>query len=132
MNPNIRKTLLSLQCLGLNLNTGVSCIITLSSLEAMTGIRQNSNGSRIIRRDCKLFSKFKIEYFYSEKGEVAGYKFNGYKTSTDLITEASEAIIHYKDKLEQTFLLLEKAELEARHLISCDYFEYDVSDIISL
>ena len=52
MNFNTKETLIGLQCLGLDLETGKSTEILVKELEDLTGIRQVSNGSKVIRRDC--------------------------------------------------------------------------------
>ena len=57
MNTNTRETLIGLQCFGLDLETGISPDIDAKELEDLTNIRQVSNGSKIIRRDCPIFSK---------------------------------------------------------------------------
>ena len=59
MNFNTKETLIGLQCLGLDLETGKSTEISVKELEDLTGIRQVSNGSRIIRRDC---AKLRLNY----------------------------------------------------------------------
>ena len=48
--------------LGLDLTTGTSPEVSIKVLEAHSGIRQTSNGSRIIRRDSKVFSLFNIKW----------------------------------------------------------------------
>ena len=68
MNFNTKETLIGLQCLGLDLETGKSTEILVKELEDLTGIRQVSNGSRIIRRDCATFSKFKYQISYGVNG----------------------------------------------------------------
>ena len=97
MNFNTKETLIGLQCLGLDLETGKSTEILVKELEDLTGIRQVSNGSRIIRRDCATFSKFKYQISYGVNGEVISYTFNGYKDSSDLITEHSQDIVRVFD-----------------------------------
>jgi hypothetical protein len=129
VNSNTRKTLTYLQCLGLDLNTGASGVIYLNDLERVTGLRQNSNGSRIIRRDCPVFSKFKIDFLYSEEGEVVAYKFCGYKDSNDLLTEAASNILKYKQKIESLQALIENATYQAEVLLRSEYFKYNVQDI---
>lgn len=131
MNINIRKVLTTLQCLGLDLDSGCSGIISLEDVERLSGLRLNSNGSRIIRRDCKVFSKFLVTYFYSEDGCVIAYQFKGYKDSVILIEEASKSILHYKDKLERTFTLLEEAENNTRNLLNMEYFKYSKLDLFN-
>ena len=100
MNFNTKETLIGLQCLGLDLETGKSTEIFVKELEDLTGIRQVSNGSKIIRRDCPTFSKFKYQISYGVNGEVISYTFNGYKDSSDLITEHSQDILRLKDKIK--------------------------------
>ena len=43
MNFNTKETLIGLQCLGLDLETGKSTDISVEELEDLTGIRQVSN-----------------------------------------------------------------------------------------
>ena len=74
MNFNTKETIIGLQCLGLDLETGKSTEILVKELEDLTGIRQVSNGSRIIRRDCVTFSKFKYQISYGVNGEVISMK----------------------------------------------------------
>ena len=75
MNFNTKETLIGLQCLGLDLESGISTEICVKELEDLTGIRQVSNGSKIIRRDCPTFSKFKYIISYGVNGEVLSYTF---------------------------------------------------------
>lgn len=77
MNGNTKDTLIGLQLLGLNLETGVSPLICVKELESLTSIRQVSNGSKIIRRDCPVFSKLKYEMSYGDNGEILSYVFKG-------------------------------------------------------
>ncbi len=129
MNNNTSKTLTYLQCLGLDLNEGISPIICLRDLEKTSGLRQNSNGSRIIRRDCPVFSKFKIDFLYSEEGEVVAYKFCGYKDSNDLLTEAASDILKYKQKIERLQVLIETKSQQVVEILRGNYFKYSVEDI---
>jgi len=93
MNTNTRETLIGLQCFGLDLETGTSPDIDVKELEDLTNIRQVSNGSKIIRRDCPVFSKFNFHMNYGDNGEIISYTFNGYKNSNDLLTEHTKNIL---------------------------------------
>ena len=99
MNTNTRETLIGLQCFGLDLETGASPDIDVKELEDLTNIRQVSNGSKIIRRDCEVFSKFNFRMNYGDNGEIISYTFNGYKNSNDLLTEYTKDILRLKDKI---------------------------------
>ena len=99
MNTNTRETLIGLQCFGLDLETGTSPDIDVKELEDLTNIRQVSNGSKIIRRDCPVFSKFNFHMNYGDNGEIISYTFNGYKNSNDLLTEHTKNILRLKDKI---------------------------------
>lgn len=129
MNFNTRKTLTALECLGLNLTNGTSCMIDVKSLESMSGIRQVSNGSKVIRRDSDVFSKFKYEIHTGENGEIIGYKFLGYKDSNDLISEVSSDIVRLKDKIANLHHMVEDKEEYLKHLIGKGWFVFDEFDL---
>ena len=122
MNFNTKETLIGLQCLGLDLETGKSKEILVKELEDLTGIRQVSNGSRIIRRDCATFSKFKYQISYGVNGEVISYIFNGYKDSSDLITEHSQDILRLKDKIKYLYENIEDLEFAMLDILTQDEF----------
>ena len=129
MNFNTKETLIGLQCLGLDLETGKSTEILVKELEDLTGIRQVSNGSRIIRRDCTTFSKFKYQISYGVNGEVISYTFKGYKSSSDLITEHSQDIIRLKDKIKSLYENIEDLELAMLGILIQDEFKFSKEDL---
>ena len=129
MNFNTKETLIGLQCLGLDLETGKSAEILVKELEDLTGIRQVSNGSRIIRRDCATFSKFKYQISYGVNGEVISYIFNGYKDSSDLITEHSQDILRLKDKIKCLYENIEDLEFAMLDILTQDEFKFSKEDL---
>ena len=130
MNFNTKETLIGLQCLGLDLETGESTEILVKELEDLTGIRQVSNGSRIIRRDCATFSKFKYQISYGVNGEVISYIFNGYKDSSDLITEHSQDILRLKDKIKCLYENIEDLEFAMLDILTQDGFKFSKEDLV--
>ena len=129
MNFNTKETLIGLQCLGLDLETGKSTEILVKELEDLTGIRQVSNGSRIIRRDCATFSKFKYQISYGVNGEVISYIFNGYKDSSDSITEHSQDILRLKDKIKSLYENIEDLEFAMLDILTQDEFKFSKEDL---
>ena len=129
MNFNTKETLIGLQCLGLDLETGKSTEILVKELEDLTGIRQVSNGSKIIRRDCATFSKFKYQISYGVNGEVISYIFNGYKDSSDLITEHSQDILRLKDKIKSLYENIEDLEFAMLDILTQDEFKFSKEDL---
>lgn len=129
MNFNTKETLIGLQCLGLDLETGKSTEILVKELEDLTGIRQVSNGSRIIRRDCATFSKFKYKISYGVNGEVISYTFNGYKDSSDLITEHSQDVLRLKDKIKALYENIEDLEFAMLDILTQDEFKFSKEDL---
>lgn len=129
MNFNTKETLIGLQCLGLDLETGKSTEILVKELEDLTGIRQVSNGSRIIRRDCATFSKFKYQISYGVNGEVISYTFNGYKDSSDLITEHSQDVLRLKDKIKSLYENIEDLEFAMLDILTQDGFKFSKEDL---
>ena len=129
MNFNTKETLIGLQCLGLDLETGKSTEILVKELEDLTGIRQVSNGIRIIRRDCATFSKFKYQISYGVNGEVISYIFNGYKDSSDLITEHSQDILRLKDKIKSLYENIEDLEFAMLDILTQDEFKFSKEDL---
>ena len=129
MNFNTKESLIGLQCLGLDLETGKSTEIFVKELEDLTGIRQVSNGSKIIRRDCPTFSKFKYQISYGVNGEVISYTFNGYKDSSDLITEHSQDILRLKDKIKSLQESIEDLEFAILDIITQDSFIFSKEDL---
>ena len=129
MNFNTKETLIGLQCLGLDLETGKSTEILVKELEDLTGIRQVSNGSRIIRRECGTISKFKYQISYGVNGEVISYTFNGYKDSSDLITEHSQDILRLKDKIKCLYENIEDLEFAMLDILTQDEFKFSKEDL---
>lgn len=86
--------------LGLDLTTGESPEVSIKVLEAHSGIRQTSNGSRIIRRDSKVFSLFNIKWDYEIRtGNLLSVTFLGYKTGEDIRKQLKEDYIRYSEKV---------------------------------
>ena len=129
MNFNTKETLIGLQCLGLDLETGKSTEIFVKELEDLTGIRQVSNGSKVIRRDCPTFSKFKYEISYGVNGEVISYTFKGYKSSSDLITQHSQDILRLKDKIKSLQESIEDLDFAILDIITQESFTFSKEDI---
>ena len=129
MNTNTRETLIGLQCFGLDLETGMSPEINVKDLEDLTNIRQVSNGSKIIRRDCPVFSKFKFYMNYGENGEIISYKFNGYKNSNDLVTERTKDILRLKDKIASLQESVEDLEFSILDIITQEHFTFSKEDL---
>lgn len=129
MNFNTKETLIGLQCLGLDLETGKSTEIFVKELEDLTGIRQVSNGSKVIRRDCPTFSKFKYEISYGVNGEVISYTFKGYKSSSDLITQHSQDILRLKDKIKSLQESIEDLDFAILDIITQESFIFSKEDL---
>ena len=115
--------------LGLDLETGKSTEIFVKELEDLTGIRQVSNGSKVIRRDCPTFSKFKYEISYGVNGEVISYTFKGYKSSSDLITQHSQDILRLKDKIKSLQESIEDLDFAILDIITQESFTFSKEDL---
>lgn len=129
MNTNTRETLIGLQCFGLDLETGTSPNIDVKELEDLTNIRQVSNGSKIIRRDCPVFSKFNFHMNYGDNGEIISYTFNGYKNSNDLLTEHTKNILRLKDKIVSLQDTVEDLEFYILDILTQEHFTYSKEDL---
>lgn len=129
MNTNTRETLIGLQCFGLDLETGTSPTIDVKELEDLTNIRQVSNGSKIIRRDCPVFSKFNFHMNYGDNGEILSYTFNGYKNSNDIVSEHSKDILRLKDKVYSLFEKIEYLEDSILDILTKEHFTYSKDDL---
>ena len=129
MNNNTRETLIGLQCFGLDLETGTSPDIDVKELEDLTNIRQVSNGSKIIRRDCPVFSKFNFHMNYGDNGEILSYTFNGYKNSNDIVSEHSKDILRLKDKVYSLFEKIEYLEDSILDILTKEHFTYSKEDL---
>lgn len=129
MNNNTRETLIGLQCFGLDLETGTSPSIDVKELEDLTNIRQVSNGSKIIRRDCPVFSKFNFHMNYGDNGEILSYTFNGYKNSNDIVSEHSKDILRLKDKVYSLFEKIEYLEDSILDILTKEHFTYSKDDL---
>ena len=129
MNTNTRETLIGLQCFGLDLETGTSPDIGVKELEDLTNIRQVSNGSKIIRRDCPVFSKFNFRMNYGDNGEIISYTFNGYKNSNDLLTEHTKNILRLKDKIASLQDTIEDLEFSILDILTQPHFIFSKEDL---
>ena len=129
MNTNTRETLIGLQCFGLDLETGTSPDIDVKELEDLTNIRQVSNGSKIIRRDCPVFSKFNFHMNYGDNGEIISYTFNGYKNSNDLLTEHTKNILRLKDKIASLQDTVKDLEFYILDILTQEHFTYGKEDL---
>ena len=129
MNTNTRETLIGLQCFGLDLETGTSPDINVKDLEDLTNIRQVSNGSKIIRRDCPVFSKFNFRMNYGDNGEIISYTFNGYKNSNDLLTEHNKNILRLKDKIASLQDTVKDLEFYILDILTQEHFTYGKEDL---
>lgn len=129
MNFNTKETLIGLQCLGLDLESGISTEICVRELEDLTGIRQVINGSRIIRRDCPIFSKFKYHVSYGDNGEILSYSFMGYKDSNDLLTEQSQDILRLKDKIKSLYENIEDLEFAMLDILTQEKITFSKEDL---
>ena len=129
MNFNTKETLIGLQCLGLDLESGISTEICVKELEDLTGIRQVSNGSKIIRRDCPTFSKFKYIISYGVNGEVISYTFLGYKDSSDLLTEHSQDILRLKEKIKSLYESIDDLEFAMLDILTQEHFSFCKEDL---
>ena len=129
MNTNTRETLIGLQCFGLDLETGTSPDINVKDLEDLTNIRQVSNGSKIIRRDCPVFSKFNFHMNYGDNGEIISYTFNGYKNSNDLLTEHTKNILRLKDKIASLQDTIEDLEFSILDILTQPHFIFSKEDL---
>lgn len=129
MNTNTRETLIGLQCFGLDLETGASPDIDVKELEYLTNIRQVSNGSKIIRRDCPVFSKFNFHMNYGDNGEIISYAFNGYKNSNDLLTEHTKNILRLKDKITSLQDTVEDLEFYILDILTQPHFIFSKEDL---
>ena len=129
MNFNTKETLIGLQCLGLDLESGISTEISVKELEDLTGIRQVSNGSKIIRRDCPTFSKFKYTISYGVNGEVLSYIFLGYKDSNDLLTEHSQDILRLKEKIKSLYESIDDLEFAMLDVLTQEHFSFCKEDL---
>ena len=129
MNTNTRETLIGLQCFGLDLETGTSPDIDVKELEDLINIRQVSNGSKIIRRDCPVFSKFNFHMNYGDNGEILSYTFNGYKNSNDIVTEHSKDILRLKDKVYSLLEKIEYLEDSILDILTKEHFTYSKEDL---
>ena len=129
MNNNTRETLIGLQCFGLDLETGTSPDIDVKELEDLTNIRQVSNGSKIIRRDCPVFSKFNFHMNYGDNGEILSYTFNGYKNSNGIVSEHSKDILRLKDKVYSLFEKIEYLEDSILDILTKEHFTYSKEDL---
>lgn len=119
MSNAISKTIKALATLGLDLKTGVSPEISISCIEALTGEKHTSNGSRIIRDDVAPFSFFKIERKYCGTS-LQSVQFHGYRDVEFEFYETSNKIESVKDKIKSLKKKLKQLEQEQEFLLNCD------------
>ena len=85
----------------LDLNNGKSVQVSMNHLEKITGLRQVSNGGKIIRDDAMPFDKFQIERHYDpETLSLTSVTFNGYRTVGYQRGVVSSRIKRRKEKVE--------------------------------
>lgn len=117
--------------LGLDLETGVSTdIINVKALEEATNMRLTSNGSKVIRRDSEVFSKFNIDYYYGVRGQVIGYVFKGYKSKGDQIKCKGARIASLYEKIENLYNLIDSEETSYECLVY-EGKDFSAEDVIS-
>lgn len=133
MTENQTITLRALVELGLDLNTGTSPEISIKVLEKHSGVRQTSNGSRIIRRDSRVFSLFNIKWDYSKSSaDLVSVTFLGYKTANDVRDQLKEDAQRYKDKIYRFQKLLYDTERFISWTESSDISDLSVEDLARL
>ncbi len=111
---NIVKTVQALKALGLNVETGKSPYFTPGQLEKVSGVRQVSNGCRIIREDKPPFSMFKVQRFYKEDGKtLEGMQFTGYRDSLYQQNITREKMLKKQNKIRQ----LQKSIIEDQTIL---------------
>lgn len=111
----IKETMVALQALGLNVETGVSPLIQMKDIEEYSGLRQVSNGSRIIRDDNHPFSCFKIDRITGEDGKsIQALQFQGFRDAkyqrevlVEGLTKAGQAIAAQEAKIASNRAQLE-------------------------
>lgn len=119
MSNAISKTIKALTTLGLDLKTGVSPEIKIARIEALTGEKHVSNGSRIIRDDVAPFSFLKIERKYCGTS-LQAVQFHGYRDVEFEFYETSNKIESVKDKIKSLKKKLKQLEQEQEFLLNCD------------
>lgn len=119
MSNAISKTIKALTTLGLDLKTGVSPEISIVRIEALTGEKHTSNGSRIIRDDVAPFCFFKIERKYCGTSLYA-VQSHGYRDVEFEFYETSNKIESVKDKIKSLKKKLKQLEQEQEFLLNCD------------
>lgn len=116
MQSRIKATMKSLVALGLDLESGKSGEIDMSTLEVATNTRHVSNGSRIIRDDVAPFSFFKIERKYCGTS-LHAVQFHGYRDVEFEFYETSNKIESVKDKIKSLKKKLKQLEQEQEFLL---------------
>ena len=119
MSNSTDKTIKALAALGLDLRTGVSPEISFANIEALTGEKHTSNGSRIIRDDVAPFSFFKIERKYCGT-RLYAVQFHGYRDVEFEFYETLNKIVIVKDKIKSLKKKLKQLEHEQEFLLNCD------------
>lgn len=101
MTENERITLRALVELGFDIKSGTSDTIFMKVLEQHSGIRQVSNGSKVIRRDSRVFGLFNISWNYCIiTGGLLSIKFCGYKTAKDIEQSLKEEVTRLQNKID--------------------------------
>lgn len=94
---------------GMDLKSGKSKTVTMKDLEKITGLRQVSNGGKIIRDDAIPFNKFQIERHYDPSNlTLEAVTFKGYRTVGYERKVIAERIQRRKEKIEAMQKLVEE------------------------
>ncbi|ATN93514.1 hypothetical protein [Pseudoalteromonas phage J2-1_QLiu-2017] len=130
MNNNLAKTLNALFKLGFDPETGKSPILDISKIESLSGVRQTSNGSRIIRRDSPIFKLLNIKWVYEGK-QLKAIKFDGFKKKEDLIKDVEEDTIRLRQKIVSLESLIGTNNNLKQNLLDSEDFEgYNSNDLL--
>lgn len=114
---NSKITMKALINNGMNLDSGLSPKISMARLEQVTGLRQVSNGGKIIRDDAVPFNKFQIERHYDPvTASLTGVTFSGYRTAGYQRKVVAERIKNRKQKIATLKKLVEKDVSELLNL----------------
>lgn len=114
---NAKLTMKALVKNTLDIRTGKSKYTTIKDLEKSTGLRQVSNGGKIIRDDNLPFNKFNIQRDYDpDTRQMVGVTFNGYRTVGDQRKVVAARIQTRKSKIESLEKLLKEDIQELLHL----------------
>lgn len=117
MSSNLKRTIDGLTLLGLDLHSGTSPFISIKALENITGVRQQSNGLRIIRQDVPPFNMFNHErYLDKDTQEVLCVRFYGYKTAGDEVNKSEESVAKMKEKIKNLQNKISTTEAYLNHM----------------